>query len=959
MRILPWFVPVLILSACGEQPQTRQPAAGDQQPAAAVQPPSALGQQPVAAPFPHQESGLAPDPAVRWGSLPNGARYALMASQQPAGRVSLRLRIASGSLLEDEAQRGLAHMLEHMAFNGSRHYAPGALIPALQSMGIGFGNHLNAHTGFDETVYKVDLPDAKEATLDVGLTVLADQAGGLLLDAAEVERERGVVLAELRDRDGPGLRLQRREMALLTAGTRIGDRLPIGHAETIAAATPELLRAYYRTWYRPERMVLSVVGDVDLDLAETRVKAILGTAAALAPAAAEPAIGALAAGSAAAAMHDAEAEDTDVRITGLRQRELPVDSIDARREQFFRDLGEAVLARRLGKLVESDPACPLLRGGGFSYQWLGLYITGASGTAKPGRALDALRLLATEYRRLAEHGPTDGELAIELTGVKSGLDQAVAQQASRRNDQLAGALYDSVADRRVFRSPAQERELGLALCAAATPTAVRDAVRQGWDARVRTVAIVTGKDDLGADGDAQVASALAAAMSVPVEAPKATAAAVWAYAVDTQWTGEVPARSVDGWAIGAANGLSLAAKRTDFQPGQVILRVRLPVRTGPRQPGIAELAGRSMVDGGLGKHPASQLAEVLAGSTVRFGGLGIEDGALVLNAACAPKDLRRACELVKAWIEDAAWRPEAEARAKTAWMSALEAEQREVEAMTWRRYNELCLPDDAWRRAADKAHAEAANLTAVKAWLAPLLAGSPMGCTVVGDIAEDEALRTVAAVLGGTRPAVAPNATPAEARAALPPQPAMPAGEFRLDVPSQVAKAMVIVSWPTDDQYDIGRSRRLGLLGRVFNERVREVVREQFGDAYSPGAWAYPGDEWRGHGNLTASIGVGVPRVDAVRDAVLAIADGLAAGIDPAVLDRVRTPMLRSIAEQRRQNGWWLGILSRGLEQPFRLEWQKGLEADLQAATAGELAALAKTYLVKDKALIVIGVAKP
>ena len=963
MRLLPWLsVLVLVLSACGEQPATRQSAANGQQPAASGQQPAATTaglepREPVGAGAP-RSSPLAPDPAVRWGSLPNGARYALMASQQPPGRVSLRLRIASGSLLEDDQQRGLAHMLEHMAFNGSRHYAPGALIPALQNLGIGFGNHLNAHTGFDETVYMIDLPDAKESTIDVGLTVLADQAGGLLLDAAEVERERGVVLAELRDRDGPGLRLQRREMALLTAGTRIGDRLPIGHAETIAAATPELLRAYYRTWYRPERMVLSVVGDVDLDLAEARVKAILGTAAALAPAAAEPAAGTLTAGSAAAAMHDAEAEDTDVRLTGLRMREQPADSLEVRREQFLRDLGEAVLARRLRKLVESDPTCPLLRGGGFSYQWLGVYLAGASGTAKPGRALDALRLLTTEYRRLAEHGPTDGELAIELAGVRSGLDQAVAQQASRRNDQLASALYDSVADRRVFRSPAQERELGLVLCAAVTPAAVRDAVRLGWDARVRTVAIVTGKDDLGADGDALVAAALATAMAAPVEAPQATAAATWGYAVETQWTGPVPTRSEDGWAIGRANGLSLAAKRTDFQPGQVLLRVRLPVRTGPRAPGLGELASKAMADGGLGKHPASQLAEVLAGSTVRFGGLGIEDGALVLNAACAPKDLRRACELVKAWIEDAAWRPEAEARAKTAWMSALEAEPREVEAMTWRRYNELCLPDDAWRRSADKAQAEAANVTAVKAWLTPLLAGSPMSCTVVGDIPEDEALRTIAAVLGGKRPAVVPAATPAAAREALPPQPVMPVGEFRLEVASQVAKAMVIVSWPTDDQYDIARARRLGLLGQVFNERVREVVREQFGDAYSPGAWSATGDVWRGHGNITASIGVGVARVDAVRDAVFAIADGLAAGVDPALLDRVRTPMLRSIAEQRRQNGWWLGVLSRSHEQPFRLEWQQGLEADLQAATAEELAALAKTYLVKAKALIVIGTSK-
>jgi zinc protease len=142
----------------------------------------------ASAAFPHQESAIAADPAVRWGVLPNGARYALMHAVQPPGRVSLRLRIASGSLLETDEQRGLAHMLEHMAFNGSKHYPPGSLIPTLQNLGIGFGNHLNAHTGFDETVYKLDLPDTRPATIALGLTVLADQAGGLLLDPAEVER---------------------------------------------------------------------------------------------------------------------------------------------------------------------------------------------------------------------------------------------------------------------------------------------------------------------------------------------------------------------------------------------------------------------------------------------------------------------------------------------------------------------------------------------------------------------------------------------------------------------------------------------------------------------------------------------------------------------------------------------------------------------------------------------------
>jgi zinc protease len=952
MRIAPTLLAVLALGACGDRAATPTASVG--------QTPAASPALPAAQPFPHQESALAADPAVRWGSLPNGARYALMRSAQPQGRLSLRLRIGSGSLLEDEPQRGLAHMLEHMAFNGSRHYAPGALIPALQRMGIGFGSQLNAHTGFDETVYKIDLPDTSAETVEIGLNVLADQAGGLLLDPTEVERERGVVLSELRDRDGPGLRLQRRELALLTAGTRIPDRMPIGHAETIAAATPELLRRYYAAWYRPERMILSVVGDADPDQIEPLVRRVLGTAIALAPAGAEPPAGRLEPGVVAAAFHDAEADATSIRLTALRERVLPIDSIQVRREQFLRDLGEAVLGRRIRKLIEADAGCPLLDGNGYSYQWLGLYLAGASGTARPGRAIDALRVLVDEYRRMAAYGPTAAELAVEAAGIRARLDQAVAQAAARRNEGLAGALYDSVADRRVFRSPAQDRELGLELLATATPAAVRDAVRGGWDGRTRTVALVTGREDLGADADALVGTALEQALTAPVSAPQEAAAATWAYASTGSWDGELPNRLGDAtWAIGSANGIALAAKQTDFQPGQVLVRLRLPTRTGPRQAGLSELAARGLGDGGLGRHPAWQLGEVMAGTTVRFGGIQVEDGAVVLNASCSPKDLQRCLELLRAWLDDAAWRPEAEARAKSTWLTSLDAEANEVEAQTWRRFGELSLPDDAWRRPADRAAAEAANFAAARAWLTPLLTASPLACVVVGDIDEAEAMRTAAAVLGGSRPAVPTMATPAEARAALPVQPPLPTGEHRITVPSTVSKAMVLVAWPTDDQYDIARARRLSLLGGVFGERLREVVREQFGDAYSPSAWHSASDDWAGSGNLMAVIGCQPERVDAVRDACQQIAVELATSVDPAVLDRVRQPILRSIAERRRQNGWWLGLLSRAPEQPFRMQWQATLEQDITAATAEELSALAKTYLVADKALMVIGTSKP
>src|SRR5580658_1227598 len=155
----------------------------------------------AAIPFPQAESDLRADPAIKFGTLPNGVRYAVMANHEPKGRVSLRLLVMAGSFEETEAQRGLAHYLEHMAFNGSTHYAPGTLVEKLQRLGMGFGADTNASTSFERTLYQLELPDTAPATLTEGVQILADYAGGLLIEPRMIDKERGIILSEKRTRD--------------------------------------------------------------------------------------------------------------------------------------------------------------------------------------------------------------------------------------------------------------------------------------------------------------------------------------------------------------------------------------------------------------------------------------------------------------------------------------------------------------------------------------------------------------------------------------------------------------------------------------------------------------------------------------------------------------------------------------------------------------------------------------
>ena len=187
----------------------------------------------------------------------------------------LRLAVKAGSMDEDEDQRGLAHMLEHMAFNGSTHFKPGELVSYLESIGARFGPHVNAYTSFDETVYMLDVPTDRAGTLTRGFEALSDFAGGVTLDTAEIDRERGVVIEEWRGRLGAGTRMQEPQLKALFGDSRYVNRIPIGTPEVLKSFPAERLRQFYRDHYRPGRMAVIVVGDIDPAEIETADHAAL------------------------------------------------------------------------------------------------------------------------------------------------------------------------------------------------------------------------------------------------------------------------------------------------------------------------------------------------------------------------------------------------------------------------------------------------------------------------------------------------------------------------------------------------------------------------------------------------------------------------------------------------------------------------------------------------------------
>ena len=213
---------------------------------------------------------------VKIGILDNGLTYYLRENAKPEDKIELRLVINAGSILEDEKQLGLAHFLEHMAFNGTKSFAKNDIISFLQSIGVEFGADLNAYTSFDETVYILPIPLQNPDNLDKGFQVLKEMGYDMLLGPKEIDNERGVVLEELRLSLSAERRILEKTLADELYGSKYVDRLPIGTKEVLENFTYEDIKRFYKKWYRPDLMAVVAVGDVSVDVMEEKVKQFFG-----------------------------------------------------------------------------------------------------------------------------------------------------------------------------------------------------------------------------------------------------------------------------------------------------------------------------------------------------------------------------------------------------------------------------------------------------------------------------------------------------------------------------------------------------------------------------------------------------------------------------------------------------------------------------------------------------------
>lgn len=920
---------------------------------AAGSPPATLEAAAAAAPaWPHEASDLAPDPRVRFGRLDNGLRYAIVRNATPPGEASIRLRIDAGSLHEAEDQRGLAHFLEHMMFNGTTHVPEGEFVRRLERAGLRFGADTNASTNFDQTVYDLDLPETDAATVDTALYLLREVADEALLDAAAIDRERGIVLAEERTRATPGYRIFVDEIGYLLRGDLLPERVPIGLPEVIRTAPRGRFLDFYRHYYRPERATLVAAGDFDPAEMEAKIRAQFASWRGEGPAGEEPPPPALAPRGVESRILVEPGGPTRVSLTWLRESDRRPDTGTLRKERLIEQLGLRILNRRLERIAATASPPPFIGASiSRSDQAERAETVQLIAVSRPGQWSEALAAVEREHRRAVEHGFGQAELDREISEIRARLAAAAAGAATRTSAALAQGLVAAVNDDEVFTAP--EADLALFEEAVAGLTAARvDTAMRGLFRGPGPLLYLTSPIPVEG-GDPVLLAAFEESRALPVAASAVRQAEAWPYD-DFGAPGAVAERvelaGLGATAVRFVNGVRLTVKPTDFDEDEILVSVRfgdgqLDV-PGDRPSPVWAIASGALTAAGLGRLEYEDMQQALAG-TVYSVSAGAEDDSFQLRGRTRPEHFRRQMEVLAAYVKDPGWRPTGWDRLR-AYSGTLHDQMESTPAGVFGRDGPALLRsgDRRWSTPSREEMA-ASSIDEARRLLAPALASEPIEVIVVGDITVDEAIARTSATFGALPTRQAKAIAPGARRVRFPAP-----GLERRTHKGRSDQALAFIAWPTTDFYaDQKRARVLNLLGQVMQLRLTDEIREKQGTTYSPGAGHSASEVFPGYGYLAAQIQAPPDKLDGfLADALRIAADLRERPIDADELQRARQPLIESLQRQRAGNEWWLGQLGGVQERPERAESIRVAFDQYRSITPAELRQAARDYLVEAKA---------
>ncbi len=899
--------------------------------------------------WPHEKSDLAPDPALIFGWLDNGFRYVLLRNQEPKGRVGVYLDVQTGSLYETEKQRGIAHFLEHMVFNGSTHFPAGSLVDYFQSIGMSFGGDTNAHTSFDETVYHLLLPSASREEVGKGLLVISDYARGALLSETEIERERGVILAEKRARDSVEYRTHEAGMAFSMRGTKIPERMPIGIPETLQKVDHGMMKAYYDAWYRPEKMILVMVGDFDPAQVELLVQERFKPLHAGGAMPVCPEWGQVThTGPEFFYHHEPEMGSTEITLETVWNEVEGKDSLALQTREIYEAAAGRIVQHRLEQLLEKKDT-PFIEGKTHAGMFLGRIGYGViSVKTDPGKWQSALGRIEQVLRQALEYGFTQQELERVQKEMSAELDSAVSTAVTRNSQELAADLISKLNSNKVLMSPQQEKEVFAPVVQKMKAAEIHAAFQRIWNHPVRLIQVVGSADLSGKDPQLQIKEAYDLASAQKVNPPQAEADLVFPYlhlGVDKRPAQEIQLPEVQAERIVFANGVVVNLRQTKFQENEV--QVSADFGQGKQSephPGLAMLTEQVVNESGTGKFTKADRERVLAGSTVKLD-FKVGEASFAWKGSAVNKDLELLFQVMQAHLADPVVREDVYKKAMQGFEQMYGQMVSDVSGV-------MQLSGESFLAGGNKSFglppwAEFSNLKPeqIRGWVEPAILSGGLEVSLVGDF-DLQLGRELA------RMYLAPLAKREQGEATAVPL-HFPAGEtLRLPVDSSIDKAMLVVAWPTADFWDIERTRRLYLLTEIFSDRLRKVIREKLGATYSPQVYNHPSRIYPGYGVLRAQLIVAPDQIEVLSRAVAEVAGDLwKSGVTAEEFARAKAPILTSLKDMVRTNGYWLhSVFALSSRHPQQLQWPATILSGFESVTREQLTALAREYLDPAKA---------
>jgi zinc protease len=871
-----------------------------------------VAQQPQVA-APPGSASLPVDPKVRIGTLPNGLRYYIRQNQKPEKRAELRLVVNAGSVLEDEDQRGLAHFLEHTAFNGTTNFKKNELVSYLESIGVRFGADLNAYTGFDETVYILPVPTDTALIVDKAFQILEDWAHGQIFDSTEVVNERGIVVEEWRGRKGAGDRMFNQWLPVALKGSRYAIRLPVGTRETIEAATPALLRRYYDDWYRPELMAVIAVGDFDPARIETLIthhfSGIQSRPAARArpahevPANREPLV---------AIATDREATSSSVDLI-FKQKPRETKTVADYRRGLIEALYLGMLNNRFAEIAQK-PDAPFLGAGASKSSFFARSVDAFSLSAgvKDGGIERGVEALLTEARRVDEFGFLESELARQKQALQRGYERSYAE----RDKTVSGSFVEEYIGNFLNGEAIPGIEYEYRMVQELLPTiALQDVNRlaREWITDENRVIIAQSplKDGVKVPTEAEVLAVF----------DRATRAPIVAYAEELSDDPLIARLPAPGRVVGErtnaavgltewrlSNGARVLFKPTDFKADEVLLNAYSEGGTSLASDAdymSATLASQVIALGGLGDFNRVDLGKKLAGKAASVS-TSIGATSEGLTGRASPKDLETLFQLVH-----------------------LQFTAPRLDSAAFQAYRNQVMSLLANRGAAP----EAAFSDTIQTTMSQRhLRGRPISTATFSevDIARSFAFyKDRFADAGDFTFLFVGNVTPDSLKplverylATLPTTgrketwkdvtPSLPRGTIEKTVrKGSEPKASTVMAFTGPFEYTPENRFRFRALVDLFQIKLNETLREQLGGTYSPSVGGGPSRIPKAEYVLQVQYGSAPENVEKLTETVLALIDSLKAyGPSAADVEKVREQLVRARETDLKTNGYWAGNIA-------------------------------------------------